>query len=583
MVNLKFGKVKKQKIFLIFASFFVFFLVVFSAFNLFFFGKIFPGLYIADLSVGGKEPAEVMAELQNTFSSPKNILLVSKDQNFEISPTEIGFAYDFSGTAQAAYEFARTGNIFYDFYRRFTLLFKKTEIGLRFKVNEDKLQQTLGIIAGQVETKPVYPSIKLVKKQVEVENGSVGYEVDQKSLRAEIGRALALNEDRVDIPFKKIDPTINDEQVKRVQERAEKLLPKTIDLKYELEIFTYKGEDLFKFLNPKDEYQDEEISNLVKTIAKQLNSTPQNPIFVFEGGKVGEFAPAKDGVAVKEDLLKEMFVGNLRTLEQSEEKTATIDIPVDLTPPKIQTGDVNNLGIKELLGRGSSHFYHSIPNRIHNIGLASSKFKGVLLAPGETLSFNKVVGDVSGLTGFKQAYIIKEGKTILGDGGGVCQVSTTLFRAALQAGLPIIQRQAHAYRVSYYEQDSPPGFDATVYDPTADLKIKNDTPAHILIQPTFDSKKMILIFDIYGTSDGRIASTTKPVITDQVAPPEDLYQDDPSLPAGTIKQIDWKAWGAKVTFNYLVQRTGEVIYKKTFVSNYQPWQAVYLRGTGATQ
>ncbi len=171
----------------------------------------------------------------------------------------------------------------------------------------------------------------------------------------------------------------------------------------------------------------------------------------------------------------------------------------------------------------------------------------------------------------------------MGDGGGVCQVSTTLFRAALKAGLPILQRQAHAYRVSYYEQDSPPGFDATVYDPTADLKIKNDTPAHILIQPTFDSKKMILTFDIYGTSDGRIATTSKPKITDQVAPPEDLYQNDPTLPAGTIKQIDWKAWGSKATFNYSVERNNEIIYKKTFVSNYRPWQAVYLRGTGPAQ
>ena len=160
--------------------------------------------------------------------------------------------------------------------------------------------------------------------------------------------------------------------------------------------------------------------------------------------------------------------------------------------------------------------------------------------------------------------MIKEGKTILDDGGGVCQVSSTLFRALLNSGLPITERQAHAYRVSYYEQGSSPGLDATVYSPSPDLKFVNDTPGYILIEATADTKNYSLVFEIYGTSDGRVASITKPVVTGVVAPPEDLYQDDPSLPSGTIKQIDYKAWGAKVTFNYVVTRDGQEIINKTF-------------------
>ncbi|KKR55420.1 MAG: VanW family protein, partial [Candidatus Woesebacteria bacterium GW2011_GWF1_40_24] len=110
-----------------------------------------------------------------------------------------------------------------------------------------------------------------------------------------------------------------------------------------------------------------------------------------------------------------------------------------------------------------------------------------------------------------------------------------------------------------------------------------DTPGYILIEATADTKNYSLVFEIYGTSDGRVASITKPVVTGVVAPPEDLYQDDPSLPSGTIKQIDYKAWGAKVTFNYVVTRDGQEIINKTFLSNYKPWQAVYLRGTGPSQ
>jgi len=198
----------------------------------------------------------------------------------------------------------------------------------------------------------------------------------------------------------------------------------------------------------------------------------------------------------------------------------------------------------------------------------------------EIFSFNKSLGDVSADTGFEQAYIIKEGRTVLGDGGGVCQVSTTFFRAALNAGLPILERHAHAYRVHYYEDDLGPGIDATVFDSTADLKIQNNTPAYLLIQSSVDLKKKKLTFEIYGTSDNRQVEMSKVRVWDQVPPPPDLYQDDPTLPAGTIKQVDWKAWGAKASFSYKVARGEEILTEKTFTSNYRPWQAIYLRGTG---
>ena len=114
------------------------------------------------------------------------------------------------------------------------------------------------------------------------------------------------------------------------------------------------------------------------------------------------------------------------------------------------------------------------------------------------------------------------------------------------------------------------------------MKFKNDTPGHILIQTIFDAKTSSLVFEIYGTSDGRNATITKPIVTSVLPPPEDLYVDDPNLPAGSVKQIDYKAWGAKVTFIYKVERNGENLIEKTFISNYHPWQAVFLRGTGPT-
>jgi vancomycin resistance protein YoaR len=213
------------------------------------------------------------------------------------------------------------------------------------------------------------------------------------------------------------------------------------------------------------------------------------------------------------------------------------------------------------------------------VGKASLVFNGILVAPDETFSFVKYIGDISATTGYKPAYIIKDGRTVLGDGGGVCQVSSTLFRAILDAGLPVVERTAHAYRVHYYENDSQPGFDATIFSPSVDLKFKNDTGNYILIQTAFDQKSNKLSIDLYGAKDGRETSVSKVRIWDVTPPPPAIYQDEPSLNRGIIQQVDWAAWGTKAAFDWKVVRNGEVLQERTFYSSYRPWQAVYLRGT----
>ena len=558
-------------------------LVIFLGYNLYHYGLIFPNTFIAGVNVSSLSPEKASSLLAESIDVPEKILLVANDTPWIIETKEIDLSYDYAHSARTAYERTRTGNIFYDFVKRTAAPFVKTNLGLRMSLDEEKLGEALSVIAGEIAVEPVYPSVQLIAKQISVEKGKAGTDLDVKILRAKIGQVLAFaSSEPIIIPLKEIDPTLTDEEARVLAGRAEKLKDKVLTLKFEFQTFNYQGNQLLGLLDAKKEYREEATTELANEIAKSVNREPQDSVFIFEEGRVKEFAPSKEGVTLDAEALTVKIKESLTTLEISEETLVSIDVPVEKKAPKIQTEDVNNLGIRELIGRGSSRFAGSIANRIYNISLASSRFKGVLVAPGETFSFNDVLGDVSGFTGYKQAYIIQDGKTILGDGGGVCQVSTTLFRAALAAGLPIVERRAHAYRVSYYEQDSLPGLDATVFAPTTDLKFKNDTPGHILIQPVVDTKRASLVFEIYGTSDGRIAKTTKPVVTNVVAPPEDLYQDDPTLPAGTIKQVDFKAWGARVTFDYSVERGGETIYQKTFVSNFRPWQAIYLRGVGPT-
>lgn len=348
-------------------------------------------------------------------------------------------------------------------------------------------------------------------------------------------------------------------------------------------------------LSPSYTFSDEAFLQTLKPISEKVTIEPVDALFSFQpaslasrsgpagrNGRVVAFRPSSDGQEVAMEKLKEEVREKLleaASAAKSRDTTNIIPIPVVVKKAKVQTSDANNLGIRELVGQGQSRFAGSIPNRIHNIQLSASGINGVLVPPGETFSFNQALGDVSKFTGYKEAFIIQGGRTILGDGGGVCQVSTTLFRAILNSGLPTVERHAHSYRVGYYEQDMGPGFDATVYAPNVDLKFKNDTENHILIQAYTNLAGSTLTFSLYGTGDNRRVTMSGPTITNQRPPPPPQYNDDPTLPKGVKKQIDFQAFGANVSFTRTVERNGETIIKDKFTSNFQPWQAVYLRGT----
>ncbi|MBI2431128.1 MAG: VanW family protein [Candidatus Levybacteria bacterium] len=328
------------------------------------------------------------------------------------------------------------------------------------------------------------------------------------------------------------------------------------------------------------QYSDEKLQHTLAPIVKNASIEAVDALFKFRNGRVAAFKPSSNGQKVDMEILTRKISLKTPLIVQLEKPQRVLfDIPIKIIKPKVTTDEANNLGIKELIGSGTSLFQHSIPNRIYNITLAATRLNGLLVLPGETFSFGNALGDISSFTGYKQAYIIQDGRTVLGDGGGVCQVSTTFFRALLAAGLPIVERHAHDYRVGYYEQDSPPGFDATVYVPSIDLRFKNDTGNHILIQTELDPTTERLTFSLYGTADGRQVTISKPVITNETQAPAPLYQDDPTLAKGVVRQTDFAAAGATSIFTRKVAKNGKIIINDKFVSNYRPWQAVYLKGT----
>jgi len=246
---------------------------------------------------------------------------------------------------------------------------------------------------------------------------------------------------------------------------------------------------------------------LKKYLEKLKNETrvaPQDAKLSFEGGSVSAFAVSRDGYEIASDESFAAVSGSLKNNPYAKD----IDLKTTVLKPEVSSSDVAQYGIKELIGTGTSNFRGSPQNRIHNIRTGASRFNGVLIKPGEEFSFIKTLGPVDKSTGYLPELVIKVDKTVPEYGGGMCQVSTTCFRAALNAGLKITARTNHAYPVQYY---APQGTDATVYIPNPDLRFVNDTPGHILIQTRVEGTQ--LTFEFFGTSDGRETKLVGPTVT----------------------------------------------------------------------
>lgn len=556
-----------------------------TAYSLAFYRRVYPRTFVCQIPMTGKDEAEAALTLSSYLKNqaPVKITLNFQKESFSLDPNLI--TYLSQNTAKNALKTGREKILALNLKRLIKLAKDGENLAFDFQLDNKLLDDKIASISAKLYIPAIDPEIKVIKtsagKKVVVETGKNGQEVDLRTLKKNLMENFSCPQKEIvlAIPISSISPKISEEMAEVSRNRTSALLDKEVKLLLGDRDWTVPDEEIVSFVSFTDGFNQEKIENFADELAKTINAPPENASFRFENDRVSIFKPSKDGITLKQAEFVDNFEKKLISLEQTKE-SQQMEIPVLETPAKVSTGDANSLGIKELLGKGSSLFLGSISERIHNINLASLRLSGILIAPDEDFSFNRSLGDVSENTGFKQAYIIKQGRTVLGDGGGVCQVSTTLFRAAIAAGLPILERHAHAYRVHYYEEDLGPGFDATVFDPNADLKFKNNTQNYILIQSAVNLKKKALVFELFGTSDGRKTEIGKARVWDKVPPPPDLYQDDPTLPAGVVKQVDWKAWGAKAAFDYKVTQDGEIIFEKTFTSVYKPWQAVFLRGTG---
>lgn len=563
---------------------------------------IFPDkTFIANIDVSLLNKEQALTKVKENFSNQSNfeIKVISKNQEFSTPSGSINFVYKADESIEEAFVQSHSQLNILRPLALIKFLFEKHPYQLKTAFDQQKVIEFVAQISQNVDVIGHDPFAKLGTtgniKSLTIDEGKIGSEIDQVELINQISQELSSKNNLEPIQItSEPKPTykeLTEEELMAAQKLAAKYIntslyfnsPDYKDVKLEISPIELVG--LLSFPTGVNE---KNLTQKIDELASQIDRPSRDAVFNYEklsNGKykVNEFQPHLDGLAINKEDLANKIIKSIEEISQTSEEslpeTISNQVVLQTVQPNLTLEKLNDFGIKELIGFGDSYYAHSIPNRIWNVALTAQKINYSLIAPGEEFSFNKTLGEVSKRTGYRSAYVISGGKTVLGDGGGVCQVSTTVFRAALNAGLNITKRKAHSYRVSYYELNQKPGIDATVYSGDVDLRFINDTPGYILIKTESDSENLYMNVELYGTSDGRTAEILNHKTWDQRSAPPAAYYPTTEIPAGTTKQIDWAVSGIKASFDYVVKdKNGNVIREENFYSNYVPWSAKYLQG-----
>lgn len=348
------------------------------------------------------------------------------------------------------------------------------------------------------------------------------------------------------------------------------------DLTWEL-----TGDELATMLAPGNDLRltllEEPLAAWVASITQDVNQTPRDARLTIQNGRVVDFVESLEGRTLDEEQLKEDLLAMMAVVQ--EEPLEPIELVVAVIQPTVTTGDVNDLGIDEVLGVGTSSYRGSPTNRRGNIQNGVNLLNGILIAPGETFSLLKALSPFTTENGYLPELVIKGDKITPEIGGGLCQIGTTTFRAAMNAGLPIVERQNHSLVVSYYNDPSNgnPGTDATIYEPSPDFKFLNDTGNYILFQAENLTDTQELRFTFWGTQDGRKASYSPPVVSRWIPVGETQYIETLDLEPG-VEQCQASHIGADASFVYTVVNAQGETTETTFESHYRPLPRICLIG-----
>lgn len=586
------------KWFAVFATIFFIFIAFSAALALYFDSsyrdKIFPGISVSGISLAGKTQGESVKLLEGRKNAmlAEGISFVFQEKKFVLPSEILGSDPDLSKNiidadiqkfVRAAYEHGRTGSWVQNAANQMRLFINKKNIPVEFFVDHYEIA---GILKN--EFKNFESPTRDAQLQIDRDdNLSVLPESQGKAFDHDNG-VVILEERLKNFDASPIELELKTIQPKIFSQDAEQMIPKvryvlnttTPSVFYEKKTWPISKKQVREWLELQPQegavrlgFHERGLNNFFQDIAGEINVDPVDAKFELVDGRVTQFQISREGK--KLNLEKSYEKINRDFFEAGFPK---IELVVDVAAPKVATTQVNDLGIKDLLGAGKSNFSGSPKNRRLNIANGARLLNGLLVKPNEEFSLLKALRPFDGTNGYLPELVIKGDRTIPEFGGGLCQIGTTIFRAALSSGVKITERRNHSYRVRYYE---PAGMDATIYEPSPDFKFINDTPGHILIMTEIQGDD--LVFKFYGTSDGRVTTVPdRAKVYNIKEPGEPRYIETDELPSGEKKLVEKPHAGADTEFEYTIKYPDGREQTTKYTSHYVPWRETWLVGKSAT-
>jgi vancomycin resistance protein YoaR len=562
------------------------------AFELYHAERIYPGVRVWGVDVGGMRPEQAAAVLERDLRLDEPLVtLRGPDRSWGVRLTDLGLRLDPWITLVPAYYMGRGSSWVDDLMAHVQLLADGEDFPPVVVYDGRVARLYLETLAKQVDLPSTDATLSLDGVTPVVNPARPGRYLDVEATMAALTPAMTrLAPAQVDLVIRELAPSVAD--AGPAQAEAEALLngPLTLVLAHPREgdpgPWVFSPEQLVEMLVVRVEegtlhaaLNEGPLRTFLEGLAPALAIDPVDARFHFdeESSQLEPITPSQEGRAL------DVGASLVRIVQELVAGNRYVTLVVQAVPPRYpDTATAEELGIVELVVEGDSYFIGSPSGRDHNIRLAATRFDGLVIGPGESFSFNHYLGEVSAEVGYDESYITAGEQLAIEVGGGICQVSTTAFRAAFWGGYPIAERWYHHYRVGYYElRGAGVGMDATVYSPQVDFKFVNDRPYPLLIETEIEEAAHRLVFRFYSTDDGRRVEKDEPVVSDETEPGPPIYQLDEDLGPGTVIRWQSAVDGLTATVERRVyDAAGDVLYHDTFVSEYAPRRAAYHYGPG---
>ncbi len=554
--------------------------------------RIYPGVSIWGTDVGGMRPERAAAKLEAPLALREPLIrLQGPERAWDVSPYDLGLRVEPTSTLTRAYRVGRETSAPRDLLSHVELLAFGSDLPPIITYDEPEARLYLEGLAETLHIVPTDAVLTFQGAKPVAKPAQVGRRLDVSATLAALSPALMrMVPAEIPLVMEELSPSISDAGPALAE--AERLLDGSLTLTVadpregDPGPWVISPERLVEMVDVRPEegvlkasINRDRLRLYLEKLGPSLAIDPVDARFHFNEttGQLEPITESKEGRTLNVEASVDRILDALR---HGDRYVALV--VRGITPRYPDTASAEALGIVERVATGESYFIGSPSGRDHNIRLAATKFDGIVVPPGETFSFNHYLGAVTAEAGYDESYITAGEQLEMGVGGGICQVSTTAFRAAFWGGYPITERWYHGQRVGYYElRGGGVGMDATVYSPHVDLKFVNDRSTPLLIETEVGEATHRLVFRFYSTDDGRRVEKEGPIITDEAKPGPPIYELDEELAPGTV--IKWQSAvdGLTATIErWVYDDSDDVLHHDTFVSEYEPRRAAYHYGPG---